>query len=613
MSSIVGYIGKRLSRAIIFDALKRLEYRGYDCSGFSCLSSQNNRILYAKVSDKVLELDKKCKNSYIDGNIGLGHLRLATQGALTEENTPPQFDCNKSIAVAHNGIIENNYLLRQQLAQTGHAFLSSVDSEIIAHLFAESLKSHRTLNAALINTIGKLEGAYSFVAFLQEQPDCLVAVRKSSPLYLGIGDDEFMVVSQLQALEGFTDKVAFMPNESFALIKNNNIELFDFSGKPLPVIAQKISHADPDNEKCGYDHYMLKEIYDQKAAIYATQEFLTMMSDNIWDHIGISFEQMKNSERIHLVGSGTSWHAARIARFFFEHIAQIPTQVSLSSEFCFMPLLPEQHTMFLLLSQSGETIDTLSALRMINGIQFPTLGVTNEPSSSLVREADGFLLTQAGHERAAASTKSFTTQLAALYWFAHRLALEKGIIDKVAMENANADLLVAAELLENSIENYKIDIEQRLAKQYAQYTNGIFLGRHITYPFACEAALKLKKTSYLHVECYPAGELKHGPLAVIDERCAVFLFSHQDPSIYKKLLSNAQEIKARNGHIVSFVFEGQNELEALSETAFIIPSTVSLLAPIAMAGLMQFFMYQIAKELNCPIDKPRNITKTCDY
>jgi glucosamine--fructose-6-phosphate aminotransferase (isomerizing) len=262
-----------------------------------------------------------------------------------------------------------------------------------------------------------------------------------------------------------------------------------------------------------------------------------------------------------------------------------------------------------MISQSGETADTLEALRLINDMGLFTLALTNEPSSTMVREADGFLLTQAGHERAAASTKSFSTQLVVLYWFAHCLAQAKGI-RKVKWQAVEEELLVAAEVLENSIENYKLEIEQKLAKQYARYQNIIFLGRHISYPFAMESALKLKKISYIFAECCPAGELKHGLLTLVDVNRPLFLFSHQDPLIYQKILTNAQEIKARGGHILAFLFEGQKELELLADYSFIIPAVNPLLAPIAMAGLMQFFIYHIAKELNCPIDEPRNISKT---
>jgi glucosamine--fructose-6-phosphate aminotransferase (isomerizing) len=276
----------------------------------------------------------------------------------------------------------------------------------------------------------------------------------------------------------------------------------------------------------------------------------------------------------------------------------------------YMPFFPDPNGLYIAVSQSGETADTLEAVRLINSMNLATVGLTNVASSALVRESGGFLLTQAGQEVAVASTKAFSTQVAALYWLANRLALEKGIITKQQMEQAQADLLVAAEVLENSIENYKLDIITKHAKNYAHYKKAIFLGRHLSYPFAMEAALKLKEISYIFAQCYPAGELKHGPLALVDSETPIFIFSHQDPMIYQKILSNAQEVKSRSGHLVAFVFEGQHDLFNLADLAFVIPRVNPLLGPLAMTGLMQFFVYQIALVLNCPIDKPRNLAKS---
>jgi glucosamine--fructose-6-phosphate aminotransferase (isomerizing) len=330
----------------------------------------------------------------------------------------------------------------------------------------------------------------------------------------------------------------------------------------------------------------------------------------LWDHIGLSKDQIKNLHALSLIGCGTSWHAARIGQFFFEQICMMPTKVLLASEFRYMSFFSESKNVYIAISQSGETADTLEALRMINSMNLPTVALTNVSSSTMVREAGGFLLTQAGQEVAVASTKAFSTQVAALFWLAHRLALEKGIITQQQMEQAEEDLLVAAEVLENCIENYKIEIMQTLGRKYAQYKKSIFLGRHISYPFALEASLKLKEVAYVFAQCYPAGELKHGPLALVDKDTRIFLFSHRDPLIYQKLLSNAQEVKARNGHLIVFAFEGQTELHALADLLFVIPNVNPLLGPLAMTGLMQFFVYHIALELGCAIDKPRNLAKS---
>jgi glucosamine--fructose-6-phosphate aminotransferase (isomerizing) len=610
MCSVVGYIGKSFGKNYILDGLARLEYRGYDSSGIACLNPSDNRLVYHKAQGQLKQLIQKLEQAPIDGHVSIGHTRWATHGTISLENAHPQFDCQKSISLVHNGIIENHHGLKKQLELSGHIFHSQTDSEIIAHLFESLLVTHSTFKAAVVDLVNQLEGAYAFIAMLQDYPDTMLLVRKRSPLCIGIGDDEMFVASDLLAFAGRTKKVLFMPDESFAIVTKDTIELYSFAGKSLPIAVQDIDVSWINQEKQGHEHFMLKEIYEQKQAIHATLNGLHTFAHRVWDQIGITQEQAQQLKRINLIGCGTSWHAARIAQFFFEEICKMPTRVHLASEFRYMPFFKEDNAIYCVISQSGETADSLEVLRLIKEYGLPVMVLTNVASSSMVREADGFLLTQAGHEVAVASTKAFSTQLAALYWLCHQLAFEKGLINKEAVELAHEDLLIAAEVLENSIENYKIQIVQTLAKKYAQTKRSIFLGRHISYPFALEAALKLKEISYIFAQCYPAGELKHGPLALVDAHTPIFIFSHQDPIIYQKILSNAQEVKARGGHIVAFAFTGQDELCALADVAFVISRVKPLLGPLAMTGLMQFFVYTIAKELGCPIDKPRNLAKS---
>lgn len=610
MCGIVGYIGKNNSRPFVMEGLSRLEYRGYDSAGFACLNPHDNRFLYLKAPGSLNNLARKLESHPIDGHVGMGHTRWSTHGISSEENAHPQFDCQKTISVVHNGIIENHLELRNRLQEAGHSFHSQTDTEAVAHLLESLLEAHQTFKGALLDLVNQIEGAYALVFLLQDFPDQIVLIRKRSPLCVGIGDNEMFVASDPLAFAGKTQKVLYMPDESIAIVKKDALELFDFMGTALSLPIQECKIDSYDIEKKGHEHHMLKEIYDQKNAIYGTVAFLRSISNRVWDHIGITKEQAKSLEQIHLLGCGTSWHAARIAQFFFEQICMTPTRVHLASEFRYMSFFPDKNSAYIFISQSGETADTLECLRMVNGMHLPTVALTNVPSSTMVREADGFLLTQAGQEIAVASTKAFSTQIAALYWLAHRLALEKDIINPTQMQQAEEDIMVAAEILENSIENYRRDITQKLAPFYAQFKKAIFLGRHISYPFALEATLKLKEISYIFAQCYPAGELKHGPLALVDAQTPVFIFSHQDPLIYQKLLSNAQEVKARKGHLVVFAFEGQTELITLADQAFILPHVKPLLVPLAMTGLMQFFVYQIAKELDRPIDKPRNLAKS---
>lgn len=610
MCSVVGYIGKNCSRTYVLEGLSRLEYRGYDSAGFACLNQHDGRLVYAKSAGKIDNLVVKLSKEPIDGSLGIGHTRWATHGLSTEHNAHPQFDCHKAIAIVHNGIIENHHELKSHLVSAGHVFHSHTDTEIVAHLLEALLLGHKTFKGAVVDLVNQLEGAYAFIIILEQYPDRMILVRRRSPLCIGIGDNEMFVASDVLAFAGKTQKVLFLPDESFAIVHSNMIELYDFQGNSLRVETQKLDIDWTDQEKNGHDHYMLKEIYEQKNAMCATVDFLKSISAHVWDYLGISASYAREMKSIALVGSGTSWHAARIAQFFFESICKIPTKVSLASEFRYMPFFDSQNCLYLALSQSGETADTLEALRLINSMHMPTAVVTNIPSSTMVREAGGFLLTQAGPEVAVASTKSFSTQLTVLYWLAHRIALEKGLIKKADLETAEDELILTAEILENNLENYKRDIIKQYAQYYAQYKKAIFLGRHISYPFALEAALKLKEIAYVFAQCYPAGELKHGPLALVDEETPIFVFSHQDKTIYQKLVSNVQEVKARGGHVVAFIFEGQKELHRLADTVFIVSSANMLLGPLAMTGLMQFFVYAIARHFSLPIDKPRNLAKS---
>lgn len=610
MCGLVGYIGKNFSRDYVITGLTRLEYRGYDSAGFACLTSQENRLVYTRTIGQLKNLVASLEKNPINGYVGIGHTRWSTHGVASEQNAHPQFDCYKTLSLAHNGIIENYHALKTELVAKGHIFLSDTDTEVIAHLLEDILATEKTLSKAFSSLVSRLEGAYAIVCILQEFPDQLIAIRKGSPLCIGLGDNEMFVASDLLAFSSMARKVLFLPEKSFALVHKEAVELFDFSGAVLPQQIKEIDVNYAAVEKKGYEHFMLKEIYEQKGAIYSSLSFMRAISAQIWRQMGLTIDQVKNLESITLIGCGTSWYAARIGQFFFESVCKIPTRVVLASEFRYMPFFPSKNAVYIALSQSGETADTLEAIRLINALQLPTAVLTNVASSTMVREANGFLLTHAGQEVAVASTKAFSTQVAALFWLAHRIALEKGLIDDKAMELSEEELLIAAEVLENSIENYKEDILDLHARFYAQFKRFIFLGRHISYPFASEAALKLKEISYIFSQCYPAGELKHGPIALIDQETPVVLFSTLDPVIYQKLLSNAQEVKARKGHLVVFAFEGQAELIDLADNVFVFPRVHPLLAPLAMTGLMQYFAYQIARYLGCPIDMPRNLAKS---
>jgi glutamine---fructose-6-phosphate transaminase (isomerizing) len=605
MCSVVGYVGKAYSRSYIIDGLNRLEYRGYDSAGFACLDQQANRLLWVKTPGSVAQLCVNFEQQPIDGFIGIGHTRWSTHGVSSQENAHPHFDCNKTIAIVHNGIFENYHELRSNLKKTGHHFISQTDTETVAHLFESLLIEHSILKNSVVALLSQLQGAFACALIMERYPDTILVIRKRSPLCVGQGEGEMFIASDPLAFAGKTDRVIFLPDETFAFITSTGIELFDFTGAQIPydVTSMAVDYtmwlADA---KHGYDHVMLKEIYEQKKVIQRTVHTLSSLPDVC--------KYAQDVEWLVLVGCGTSYHAARIAQFFFEACAHIPTDVYLASELRHVPFFAQKNTIALALSQSGETADTLESLRFLNAQQVHTVALTNVASSTMVREAREHILTYAGPEIAVASTKSFTAQLATLYWLAHYISLRKKNGTEHTLIKAQQELLLVAEILENTIERYSSSIIKTLAPYYAQFKHMVFLGRHISYPFALEAALKLKEIAYIFTDCYPAGELKHGALALVDAQTPLFLFSTLDPLIYQKLVSNAQAIKARSGHLIVMVFEGQEALITLADYAFIIPVVPPLLGPLAMAGLTQFFLYHIAKVLDRPIDKPRNLAKS---
>ena len=634
MCGIFGYVGKNKCKKVVMEGLSRLEYRGYDSVGFVCINNEHQHLSFYKDAGSISTLKKALMENSDDGFIGMGHTRWATHGAANKKNAHPHLNGTNSIAVIHNGIIESHHEIRTKLLKSGHEFRSETDTEVAVHLFEKTLNNHKTTKGAIQNFVKQLKGIYAFVFLMEEEPDQLIVIRHKSPIAIGIGDGEMFVSSDPIAFSDKTNKAVFLPDESFALVKSDQIELYDFEGNPLRVATQKINFKFTAANKEGFDHFMLKEIYEQKQAIDRTISFYKIIGDQIqvsasckqetilnyqveteyspavWNQLNLCPKDVKKFKEIHMVAAGTSWHAGKIAQFFFETICDIPVHVHLASEFRYKKFFPPENSLFIMISQSGETADTLECLRHINAHNIPTVALTNVASSTMVREAGGFLLMQAGPEISVASTKAFTTQLASLYWLANRVALEREQISIQKMKKVEEDIFVAAEALESNIENYKWDVVENFAPTYAKYKRFIFLGRNISYPFALEAALKLKEISYTFAQAYPAGELKHGPIALVDEETPVIIFSVLDELIYQKLLANAQEVKARKGHLVVFAFENQKELIELADKAFIIPKVHPLLAPIAMAGLMQLLVYNISKELGHPIDKPRNLAKS---
>lgn len=611
MGNVVGYVGKNNCWSVISNALERLEHRGYDSVGFACIDQHTQRIECVKVAGTIQRLIEKRAQKTCDGFVGIGHTRWATHGKLSEENSHPHVNESKSIALVHNGIIENHQKLRLQLEQEGHVFSSQTDTEILVHTFENILERTTSLKDAVILLTKEIHGVFTIVALLQDYPQQLLVVRKGAPVCIGAGDKEFFVASDPIAFAGRTKKVIFLPEETFALITADSLQLYNFCGKHVAYTFETIDIS-WDGKKHGHESFMLKEIFEQKHVIESIIAFYKTLhaQKSLWSCTGLTSDFLQELQTLYLCASGSSWHAASIGQYFFETITHIPTHALLASEARYMALFPHEKSLHIALSQSGETIDVLEMCRTLGTLNFTTLAITNNATSSLVRQADGFLLLKAGQEIAVGSTKSFTAQVAILYLLAHYLAFEKGYITDQLLEMAYKELFRAAQILELAIERYKILIINKLAPHYARYEKFLFIGRHISYTFALEAALKLKEISYQSVQCHPAGELKHGLFALIDEQTPVVLFSHPDPLIYHKLLINAQEIKSRNGHLLVFGFEGQHELQELADCFFAVPLVPPLLMPIACAGLMQIFVYYIAKNLGRSIDQPRHLAKS---
>ena len=616
MCSVVGYVGHRQSCSVVLEGLSRLEYRGYDSAGFACIDTRTQQLSCAKAVGKLSSLTQQLQQNPIDGSVGIGHTRWATHGVASQANAHPHFDCFKTLSVVHNGIIENYQALKAELESKGHVFVSATDSEVIAHLFEQSLVDHgHCISKATTALVSQLHGAYACIIVMQNQPDLLIAIRKSSPLCIGFGTQEMFIASDVLAFAGKTDKVAFLPEQTYAFVKQDSVSVYTFNNEPVALSLQKLDVAWLATDKAGYEHYMLKEIYEQKSAIYKTITAACQNEDSLWHFANdqaksLSFADDKQLKSLKILGCGTSWHAGRIGEFFFEEVAGLPTTAALASEFRYRTFFPSKNTLYCAISQSGETADTLEAVRFLHGQGCATTTITNVASSTLVRECGRYFLTHAGPEMAVASTKAFTTQVAALYWLANRIAYEQGTVTLSGYNASNDALLMAGELLENGLETYRSYIFQTVAPAYAACEKFIFIGRHITYPFALEAALKLKEIAYIFSQAYPAGELKHGPLALIDEDTPVCVFSHPDPIMYQKILSNAQEIKARKGRVLAFVFEGQTELIQLADHVFVFPIVHPHLSVVVMTGVMQLLMYAIAKLRGCDIDRPRNLAKS---
>ncbi|MGA8144609.1 MAG: glutamine--fructose-6-phosphate transaminase (isomerizing) [Candidatus Acidiferrales bacterium] len=614
MCGIVGYIGPKAVVPLVIDGLRRLEYRGYDSAGIAVVG-QNGKLEIRRASGKLKNLEELLSKSPIDGVYGLGHTRWATHGRPTEENAHPHRDCTGDIVVVHNGIIENYLELKHQLIEEGHKFQTETDTEIIAHLI-EKYSKNVPLEDAVLKTVKLLSGAYALVAMSTRDPNKIVAARLGPPVVIGLGQNEFFVASDIPAILSHTREAFFMGDSEIAILTLKGVRVVDFDNCPVTPKVQHITWDPIMAEKGGFKHFMQKEIFEQPRAVRDTLlGRISQQTGKVFlDEMEITEEEFRNFREVKIVACGTSWHAALAGKFMIERLAQIPVEVDYGSEFRYRDPIINRNTLVTAISQSGETADTLAAQREARAKGAKILAICNVVGSMLTREANGTIYTHAGPEIGVASTKAFTGQLTALLLTSLYLAQVRGKLTPAHAQTLMQELTRVPHKIETILQR-DAEIEE-LARQFFRHTDFLYLGRGIHYPIALEGALKLKEISYIHAEGYPAGEMKHGPNALIDENLPVVVIATRDESDaasmtrYEKTVSNLQEVKARDGIVITVVTEGDRLARGSSNHAIEIPAAPELISPILEIIPLQLLAYHIAVRRGCDVDQPRNLAKS---
>ncbi len=604
MCGIVAYIGDRVANPILLNGLKRMEYRGYDSAGIALI--ENGQVLFEKAAGKIRALEELIEGKTFTATMGIGHTRWATHGVPNEINAHPQLDCTGKIALVHNGIIENFKTLRSFLERRGHSFESDTDTEVIAHLIEEYYDGNLTRAVQL--AMSQVEGTYGIAVISLAAPDMVVAARHGSPLAVGLGEGENFIASDVSAMLEHTKKVVYLNEGEVATVTRNGLQISTMDNVPVPTKFHEIEWDLDQLEKSGFEHFMLKEIYEQPTTIRNAMRGRLNYEEGTSRLSGIKlkYNELLHIKRIILSACGTSWHAALCGEYMIEEFARIPVEVEYASEFRYRSPIIDEGTLVFVISQSGETADTLAALREAKRKCATVLGICNVVGSTIARESDGGVYIHAGPEIGVASTKAFTSQVTVLALLTILLArqrnmsLEKGRQLIEALENI-------PEQVSHLLENDKVIRE--IAHEYAGTNNFLYLGRGVNFPVALEGALKLKEISYIHAEGYPAAEMKHGPIALIDENMPVVVLAQQD-MVYDKVLSNIQEVKARNGKIIALATEGDTEISRLANHVIYLPKIPYMLSPIVAAIPLQLLAYYIAVERGCDVDQPRNLAKS---
>jgi glucosamine--fructose-6-phosphate aminotransferase (isomerizing) len=620
MCGIVGYVGQKRVVPVIIDGLRRLEYRGYDSAGIA-VAGNGHGLQVRRAGGKLRNLEEVIRLKPLDGTYGIGHTRWATHGRPTEENAHPHRDCTGKVVVVHNGIVENYLSLKKKLIEEGHKFSTETDTEVIAHLVEKNLNpggnGHPVpLEEAVRRTVRLLTGVFAIAVISSDESNKIVAARNGPPAVIGLGKNEYFVASDVPAILYHTRDLFFLADGDLAVITSNGVQLTDFEGQPITRQVQHITWDPIMAEKGGFKHFMLKEIYEQPRAVRdTTLGRVSLDSGKVFlEEMDITEDDFRKLSKVYIAACGTSWHAGLAGKFMIERLAKLPVEVDYASEFRYRDPLTGADDLCILITQSGETADTIAAMRESRSKGAKTLGICNVVGSMIAREANGTIYTHAGPEIGVASTKAFTAQLTALFLFAVYLAQVRGTIDPEDSKKLLDELTRMPGKLEALLT--RDEETEDLAKQYHRAHDFLFLGRGVHYPIALEGALKLKEISYIHAEGYPAGEMKHGPNALIDEELPVVIMATRDQNDpgsvlrYEKTLSNLKEVKARSGTVIAIATEGDEEIQEAADHVLYVPDAPELLAPILEVVPCQLLAYHIAVRRGCDVDQPRNLAKS---
>jgi glutamine---fructose-6-phosphate transaminase (isomerizing) len=618
MCGIVGYVGNQQVVPIVIEGLRRLEYRGYDSAGIAVVDAKGE-MQVRRASGKLRNLEEVLRKNPIEGVCALGHTRWATHGRPSEENAHPHRSSSGRICVVHNGIIENYLDLKRELQKKDHRFQSETDTEVVAHLIEQKLNDNPALGleGAFREMLKEIRGIYALVAMSADEPDKLIAARLGPPVVIGMGEGEYFVASDIPAILPHTRDLFFLGDNEMVVVGRNGVRVSDAAGNEVTPQVQRINWDPIQAEKGGYKHFMLKEICEQPRAVRdTTQGRVSLDTGQIFiDTMGIDEKEFRSFTDIKIASCGTAWHASLVAKYLIEELARLPVEVDYASEFRYRNPILTPNTLMMVISQSGETADTIAALREAKDKGCRSLAICNVQGSMITREADCTVYTHAGPEIGVASTKAFTSQMVAAYISALYLAQQRGTLSEEKLKWHTQHLSELPVKIEKLLNNSEIDYEE-LSRAFVLSTDFLYLGRGINFPIALEGALKLKEISYIHAEGYAAGEMKHGPNALIDSRLPVVVINTLDPSDeksrlrYEKTLSNIQEVRARDGIVVAVVTEGDEDTREMASYSIEVPPSSELLSPVLSVVPLQLLAYHIAVRRGCDVDQPRNLAKS---